>query len=115
MPMRVEHDAIGLSVDDIRIVAGVLSPYADQIDRVSLYGSRAARTSRPGSDLDLLLSGPIDLRAMLNLGVAFEESDLSVAVDLKHERDLIDPRVRDEILKRCQLLFTRDDLLNLEQ
>ena len=52
---------------------------------------------------------------MLNLGVAFEESDLSVAVDLKHERDLTDARVRDEILKRCQLLFTRDDLLKLDQ
>ncbi|WP_194954200.1 nucleotidyltransferase domain-containing protein [Sphingopyxis solisilvae] len=113
--MRAEHDAIGLSVDDMRIVAGILSHYADQIDEVSLYGSRAARTSRPGSDLDLLLSGTIDFHAMLNLGVAFEESDLSVAVDLKHERDLTDPQVRDEILKRSQLLFTRDDLSNVEQ
>ncbi|WP_293704547.1 nucleotidyltransferase domain-containing protein [Sphingopyxis sp. UBA6723] len=113
--MRVQHDAIGLSVDDIRIAADILSHYADQIDEVNLYGSRAARTARPGSDLDLLLSGTIDFRAMLNLGVAFEESDLSVAVDLKHERDLTDARVRDEILKRCQLLFTRDDLLKLDQ
>lgn len=113
--MRGTHDAMGLSAGDMRIVAQILSRYANQIDRVSLYGSRAARTSRPGSDLDLLLSGTIDFHAMLNLGVAFEESDLSVAVDLKHERDLIDPRVSDEILKRCQLLFTRDDLMAIRQ
>jgi predicted nucleotidyltransferase len=113
--MRVTHDAMGLSAGDMRIVAQILSRYANQIDRVSLYGSRAARTSRPGSDLDLLLSGTIDFHAMLNLGVAFEESDLSVAVDLKHERDLTDPRVSDEILKRCQLLFTRDDLMAIRQ
>ena len=113
--MRAAHDAIGLSVDDIRIVAGILSHYADQIDEVSLYGSRAARTSRPGSDLDLLLSGTIDFHAMLNLGVAFEESDLSVAVDLKHARDLTDPLVRDEILRRCQLLFTHHDLMEIRQ
>ncbi|HEV7343931.1 MAG TPA: nucleotidyltransferase domain-containing protein [Sphingopyxis sp.] len=106
---------MGLSAGDMRIVAQILSRYANQIDRVSLYGSRAARTSRPGSDLDLLLSGTIDFHAMLNLGVAFEESDLSVAVDLKHERDLTDPRVSDEILKRCQLLFTRDDLMAIRQ
>lgn len=113
--MRAEHDAIGLSINDIRIVAGFLSRYANQIDRVSLYGSRAARTSRPGSDLDLLLSGTIDFHALLNLGVASEESDRSIAVDLKHERDLTDPRLRDEILKRCQLLFTRDDLMGIRQ
>jgi predicted nucleotidyltransferase len=113
--MRVEHDVIGLSADDMRIVAGILSHYADQIDEVNLYGSRAARTSRPGSDLDLLLSGTIDFHALLNLGVAFEESDLSVAVDLKHERDLIDAQARNEILKRCQLLFTHGDLMEIRQ
>lgn len=113
--MRVAHDAIGLSADDIRIVAGILARYADQIDRVSVYGSRATRASRPGSDLDLLLSGTIDFRAMLNLAVAFEESDLSVTVDLKHERDLTNPRVRDEIIKRSGLLFTRNDLMGIRQ
>jgi predicted nucleotidyltransferase len=112
--MRVEHDAVGLSVDDMRIVAEILSRYAEHIDRVSVFGSRAARAARPGSDLDLLLSGPIDFADMLNLGVAFEESELSVAVDLQHERNLTDQRVRDEILKRCRLLFTHDDLMKIE-
>jgi predicted nucleotidyltransferase len=109
--MRVEPDAIGLSSADVATLSRILGRYAQRIDRVSVYGSRAAGLDRDGSDLDLLLDGPIDLAEMLNLGVALEESDLAVAVDLQHQRDLGSASVRDEILKRCRLLYTRDDLL----
>ncbi len=108
------HDAIALTGDDLRIVARILSRYADFIDLVSIYGSRAAGTARPGSDLDLLLAGTIDFRDMLKLGVDFEESDLSMVVDLKHERDLTDSQAQAEILKRCRPLFTRADLIDID-
>lgn len=109
--MRFDPDAIGLSVVDMATLAQVLARYAERIDRVSVYGSRAAGTQRDGSNLDLLLEGPIDFGEMLTLGVALEESDLALTVDLQHRRDLATISVRDTILKRCRLLFTRDDLL----
>ncbi len=91
-------------------IAEIASAFAGEIDAINVFGSRASGTARRGSDLDLILSGPITLHDMLKLGAAFEESDLAFKIDLLHERDLIDPEVRDHILRQAKPLLSGDAL-----
>jgi predicted nucleotidyltransferase len=91
-------------------IAEIASAFAGEIDAINVFGSRASGAARRGSDLDLILSGPITLYQMLRLGAAFEDSDLTFKVDLLHERDLIDPVVRDQILRQAKPLLSGDAL-----
>ena len=64
-----------------------------------VYGSRAKRTSRPQSDLDLVVfSTPEQRRQVGNLREAFEESSLPFRVDLSvwHEVPDFHHRIRNE-------------------
>ncbi len=92
------------------IIAAAIAPFANRIDKVSVYGSRATGRWRPGSDIDLLICGPIGLGDMLLIQVALEESDLPYQVDLMHERDLAMPDIRRAIMAQAVPLFTQSDL-----
>lgn len=59
-----------------------LAPFAARIERVMLYGSRARGDHRPGSDIDLLLEGDLDVAALTAIAAAIEASNLSIAADL---------------------------------
>ncbi len=72
----------------------VLRSFAGQVRRVELFGSRARGTHRPGSDIDLAVSGPIDAAGLRDLAAALDESDLSVTVDLHHRDRVADPALR---------------------
>jgi predicted nucleotidyltransferase len=73
----------GLTSDHLRQMQAVLAPYADRIDRVSLFGSRATGTYRPNSDIDLVLHGDVSAELVGRLCTLFQESALPVAVDVK--------------------------------
>ncbi|MEI9928195.1 MAG: nucleotidyltransferase domain-containing protein [Sphingomonas sp.] len=94
-----------------RALLQAFAPFASRIERVDLYGSRARGDHRPGSDIDLIITGSLDDSALARLEIALEASDLSVAVDLKRDEDVADAEVRREILRHARLLFRRSDLL----
>ncbi len=75
----VDH---GLSPRHLATVRGILEPWADRITAVDLFGSRATGAYRPNSDLDLLLHGDLDDRAIDRLWTLFHESNLPFAVDV---------------------------------
>ena len=76
---NVDH---GLSPRQLATVCNVLAPWADRITAVDLFGSRATGAWRPNSDLDLLLHGTLDDRAIDRLWTLFHESNLPFAVDV---------------------------------
>ncbi len=64
------------------LVCAVVDAHLER-QRVRVFGSRAHRTAKPFSDLDLLVLGPplgAKLRGMLE--EAFDESDLPFRVDI---------------------------------
>lgn len=86
-----------------------LAPFAARIEQVLLYGSRARGDHRPGSDVDLLLIGDIDLPALTAIAAAIEASDLSIEADLTLPPLPGSPLAR-VIAREAVILFERADL-----
>ena len=72
-----------MAVDDWKEVLHILEKQVPGIE-VWAFGSRARRTAKPYSDLDLALitEKPMTLTQLANLSDAFESSDLPIRVDL---------------------------------
>ena len=66
------------------MVCGILRRHLPPNVRVWVFGSRAKWTTHDGSDLDLAVEGnqPIDHSTMINLSIAFDDSDLPYTVDV---------------------------------
>ena len=73
---------IDLRESDLRIVQDIVSKFLPGRS-VFVFGSRVTGLARRCSDLDLAITGePLTLREEALLSYAFEESDLSVTVDV---------------------------------
>lgn len=92
------------------VLLAVLAPFAERIERVDLYGSRARGDARPGSDIDIVLDGPIDDAVLARIMADLEESYLSVSVDVSAYAMLKPGPHRDQVLATARPLFSRDDL-----
>ncbi len=80
------------------------------IRRMSLFGSRITGTSRPGSDLDVLVEFEPSQQPGL-LGLAKMSAELSAMVDGKRV-DLRTPRdlsrhFREKVVRTAELIFAR--------
>jgi predicted nucleotidyltransferase len=106
-----DADDIVMSERDRAIVRSVLAPFADRIDRVGVFGSRALGTARPASDIDLVLWGDIDSRALARLGTLFGESSLAVSVDVILYGPELAAALRRHIDRVAKTLFKRGDFL----
>jgi predicted nucleotidyltransferase len=92
------------------VLAGVLSPYANQIERVGVFGSRATGTAKPISDIDLVIYGDIDAMTERRLWTLFQESNLPMPVDV-----VVYARVKYQPLKAhidavARVIFQGNDL-----
>jgi predicted nucleotidyltransferase len=105
-----DADGIVLSDRDRAIVRSVLSPFADRIDRVGVFGSRALGSARPASDIDLVLWGDLDAGTLARLATLFGESSLAVSVDVIRHSPELAAALRRHIDRAAKTLFTRDDL-----
>jgi len=93
------------------IIKSLLKPFAGNIDKVALFGSRALGHHQKHSEINLVLYGKIDEAMLDQIYTAFDESNLPVTVDV-NAYDLIDYRpLKDHINKIISVLFTRVDLL----
>ena len=106
----VDDDGIDLSSRDRAIVARVLAPFADQIERVAVFGSRASGTARPASDIDLVVWGSLDAALLARLWTLFDESGLAVTIDIV-EYGTTTSSFRRHIDAVARTLFTQEDLL----
>lgn len=88
-----------------RVLADVLGRFAPPVQRVDVHGSRANGTARPGSDVDLVLAGPLDASALSRASAALAESYLSIGADLSAYALLADGPFRDRVLATAVPLF----------
>ena len=73
---------IDLAPDEFKIVQGILREFVPGRP-VYIFGSRVTGRARRRSDLDLAIGGaPLDLSLRGDLREAFDQSDLSIRVDI---------------------------------
>jgi len=102
----------GLSAEQLGILKTVLAPYADQITRVDLFGSRALGVYQSYSDIDLVLHGPVDEKTVDRLWTLFWESNLSLKVDVKAYELVQYLPLKAHMDEASQVLFTQAELLD---
>jgi predicted nucleotidyltransferase len=92
------------------IIRSVLEPFADKIDSVAVFGSHATGRARDNSDVDLVVYGRLDQTDVDRLWTSFDESSLSVTVDLVAYNLPIYPPLRGHIDRVAKRLFGHDEL-----
>lgn len=104
------NEGVGLDPDRGRLLRAVLAPYADKIDRVAVFGSYATGRARPNSDIDLVIYGRLDSGEIDRLYTLFDDSALSVTVDVVAYDDALYPPLKAHIDAVAVTLFDHDDL-----
>lgn len=105
----------GLTQHQLNIIRDVLAPYALEIERVSLFGSRATGTARANSDIDLVLYGPVSEAVADRLHSLFDESGLAVTVDLLVYDRIDYPPLKSHIDQVMKPLFERAELQSVKK
>jgi predicted nucleotidyltransferase len=101
----------GLSAETLEQIRCILRPFANSIERVGIFGSRATGRMRPQSDIDLVIFGPVDQLTIDRLWTLFSESSLEYSVDVVGY-DLISYQpLKQHIDAVEQTLFRQPDLL----
>lgn len=103
----------GLSERQVAMIAEVLAPFAEHIERVGLFGSRATGTQKPGSDVDLVLYGSLTEAMADRLWTRFTDSLLPFSVDVVAYSLIQWPALQRHIDAVMQPLLSHDDLLRL--
>lgn len=73
---------ISLTGTQRRRLLEVFGAFAPPVERVDVYGSRARGTARAGSDVDLIVTGPLDHRMIARIASALDDSYLSIFADV---------------------------------
>ena len=100
----------GLTEQQLSEIRGVLAPFADRIDRVGLFGSRATGKMHPQSDVDLVLHGALDEGTLDRIWTLFSSSNLSIKVDVVVYELIAYPPLKSHIDAVEETLFMRSDL-----
>jgi predicted nucleotidyltransferase len=79
-----------------------------QINTVILFGSRALKTHKKGSDIDLAISGSIDPHLLLKIqGVLNEELPISLKFDIVHLESISHSELIEHIKTKGVTIFER--------
>ena len=77
--MTINH---GLQKQQLDIIKNICKQFANSIDRVSLFGSRATGSYKDYSDIDIVIYGDISDKDIDCLWTYFNESSLPYKVDI---------------------------------
>jgi uncharacterized protein len=72
----------GLTSAQVAVLRQTLAAFGERIEAVGLFGSRATGRHRDNSDIDLVLYGPVTQRDLDRIWSDFDDSALSVPVDV---------------------------------
>lgn len=103
-------DIIILSDRERQILRHVLRPYADLIDTVGVFGSRAMGNAHPASDIDLVLYGQLTDAQVQRLWSLFDQSNLAVTVDIADYDKIKHAPLKRHIDCVMKPLFQKSDL-----
>ena len=101
----------GLTTEWLKIIRSIISPYADKIEQVGLFGSRATGNFRDNSDVDIILYGDIDDASVRLIYSLFMESNLPIKVDVTAYNLVAYSKLKLHIDNNVKTLFTKQDLL----
>lgn len=99
-----------LTERDREALADVLGQFAENIERVDVFGSRATGAARSNSDIDLVVYGDLDEKAERRLWTLLEDSNLPLSVDLVVYSRIKNDLLREHVDAVGSPLFTRQDL-----
>lgn len=87
----------GLPAETIRMILEILGDYPE-IERVTLFGSRAKGNFRPGSDIDLCLDAPkLDLSRQMQIETRLDDLLLPWKIDLVQRHHIDNPALLEHI------------------
>ncbi|MBN2804335.1 MAG: nucleotidyltransferase domain-containing protein [Deltaproteobacteria bacterium] len=107
MSKNIDH---GLTIRQVKTIRQILSLYADEINSVSLFGSRAQGKYRPNSDIDLVIRGDLSEKTGDRLWTLFFESNLVLKVDILLYDKIKKPALKEHINLVELPLFTHKEL-----
>ncbi len=90
----------------------VFGCFAPPVTRVDVYGSRATGSARVGSDVDLVVDGPVQPDTVAWIAAALEDSYLSIAADVTAYCMLSDDLFAREVRRTAKPLFNARELAN---
>jgi uncharacterized protein len=93
-------------------IKAAFRPFADSIEVVGVYGSRAQGMARPGSDVDLVVYGELTDRDFELIRGELDAGDLSIFADLVRYEDVKHAALKTQIDNWMKPLFHRNELLN---
>lgn len=100
----------GLTSEQITVISQIFEPFADKIEIVGLFGSRAQGTYRDNSDIDLVVKGTLNEKDIDRLYTLFDESILPFQVDINAYNLLDYAPLKDHIDAVFLPLLTQQDL-----
>jgi len=99
-------NTFGLEVDDTKTILSIFAAYP-VIESAVLYGSRATGRFKPGSDIDLVLTGKnLTNRTLLDVRVELRDSNLPYTVDVVAENEIKDENLKREIERTGKVFYT---------
>jgi predicted nucleotidyltransferase len=99
---------VQLSERDCAIVLGLVRRHAPSATGVGVFGSRATGKARPGSDLDLVLYGPVSEAQGNRLATEIDDSSVAVSTDIVIYELLENPQLKAHIDAVMQPLVAAD-------
>lgn len=89
----------------------VFRRHIDRLETVSVYGSRAQGTARPGSDVDIVLYGRVTPSDIATMASDLEDSALSIFADIVAYDLITHEGLKRQIDRFAKPLFRHEDLL----
>ena len=100
-------NSFGLDDDDREAILSIFEAYPE-IESVVLYGSRAKGNFKPGSDIDLVLTGTkLTDRILLDIRAELRDSNVPYVCDVIAECEVRDADLKQEIKTTGQLFYER--------
>ena len=105
--MNIKKNNHGLSQPELSLIKNILLTNAD-ITRVGVFGSRANGKYKDYSDIDLVLYGDLDEKAISRINTLFDESSIGLSVDIKGYNTIEYPPLKRHIDDSVKILFYFD-------
>ena len=98
-------NSFGLEADEMAAIQSILAAHSE-VESAVLYGSRAIGRFKPGSDVDLVLTGKnLTDRIVLDIRTEFRDSNVPYMVDVVAENEIKDENLKREIDTTGQVFY----------
>ncbi|NDY95237.1 nucleotidyltransferase domain-containing protein [Wenzhouxiangella limi] len=104
---KVESADFGLQAGEADRIRAVLAAHG-VVEQALVYGSRARGTHRPGSDLDLVLIGPVSHQEFNQIETELDDLLLPYPLDLSVYSQIENPALLDHIRRVGRSLYSAE-------